>query len=89
MFKTKSHRSSLNTRRVFLFAVISFLPYMGIHTISHVEVRYGLPIIVILTVFLGIWISKATIQIFVYSQIRIWTVFIPLAIWFSSSLRDF
>ena len=89
MLKAKSHESALNTRRVFLYGVISFLPYMGIHTISHVEVRYGLPIIVILTIFLGIWISKATKQLFVYSQIRTFTVFIPLAILFSNSLRDF
>ena len=74
-----------------LFAIVfSFLPYLGIHTLSHVEIRFGLPLTIAIAISSAIllcsvrWGRK---QLLI--QVALILVWIPISIYISSWLRDF
>jgi hypothetical protein len=74
-----------------LFAIVfSFLPYLGVHTLSHVEIRFGLPLTIAIAISAAIWLSSVKWgmkQLLV--QLTLILVWIPISVYISSWLRHF
>ena len=84
-------RSFSRSQKFVLFAVIfAFMPYLGIHTLSHVEIRFGLPITIAIAISSALWLcsvrwgKKQTLV-----QLALILVWFPLSVFISSWLRGF
>jgi hypothetical protein len=84
-------RALSRSQKFVLFAVVfSFLPYLGIHALSHVEIRFGLPLTIAIAISSAIWLSSVKWgmkQLLV--QLTLILVWIPISVYISSWLRDF
>ena len=77
-------------RFLFLGVLISSLPYLLIHTLSHVEIRYGLPAIIGLSVTATLLFTNSSFRRFIVgSQVLILLVWVPFSFILSSWLRGF
>jgi hypothetical protein len=75
-----------------LFLVVSgvlFLHYLAIHTLSHVEIRYGLPLLQLISISAGIFLvvlrDKKRLIIFQFLVLMTW---VPLSFIVSDWIRD-
>ncbi len=84
-------RTLSRSQKFVLFAVVfSFVPYLGIHTLSHVEVRFGLPLTIAIAISAALWLSTVRwgkVQILV--QMALIVVWIPISLFVSAWLRGF
>ena len=84
-------RALSRSQKFVLFAVVfSFLPHLGIHTLSHVEIRFGLPLTFAVAISSAIWLSsvkcgKKQLRV----QLMLILVWIPISVCISSWLRGF
>jgi|688.fasta_scaffold211831_1 hypothetical protein len=77
-------------RFLFFCAFIASVPYLLIHTLSHVEIRYGLPAIIGLSVAATLLITNLKFRRYIFwSQVVILLVWVPLSFLLSSWLRGF
>jgi hypothetical protein len=89
--KNLLNRAMGRSQKFVLFAVVfSFVPYLGIHTLSHVEVRFGLPLTIAVAISAALWLSSvrwSKMQILV--QLGLIVVWIPISLFVSAWLRGF
>lgn len=85
-------RRDVDVKKRFLFlgALIASVPYLLIHTFSHVEIRYGLPAIIGLSVTAALLITNLNFRRnIIRSQVLILLVWVPVSFMLSSWLRGF
>jgi hypothetical protein len=85
-------RGEVDVEKRFLFfcALIASVPYLLIHTLSHVEIRYGLPAIIGLSVAATLLFTNSNFRRFIIgSQVLILLVWVPFSFILSSWLRGF
>jgi hypothetical protein len=72
-----------------LIAGVMFVPYLAIHTLSTVEIRYGLPFLQIITISTGIFLLVLRDRRRVISiQLMIVIFWVPLSFVFSNWIRN-
>jgi hypothetical protein len=85
-FKTKIHKQS---DHFFILSSVFFLHYLAIHTLSHVEIRYGLPLFQLVVVSSGIFsfvlINKRRFLAF---QLLVLVAWVPFSFFVSNWIRS-
>ena len=72
-----------------LIAGVLFLPYLAIHTLFHVEIRYGLPLLQITTISAGIFLLVLRDRRrVVFIQLMIVVIWVPLSFIISNWIRN-